>query len=130
MIKQKFSVIGKIVNAFDTDRMNIYRNITIENPDGSTGESLSPVPIFEDVPCHLTFKRIDNPDAKTVDTIPVIVVLIVHCSINVDLENGDYLVVKRMGDNGRVLETYKGNIGMPAVSIGRQQVMLLVKENV
>ena len=51
MQKINFEPIGKAMQAFDTDKMDIYRRVEITNPDGTTGESsmeepLSPLRAF------------------------------------------------------------------------------------
>lgn len=107
-----FGKAGKAIGAaFDTDFVDIRRNVK-----GALKE------IYSNVPCHVAFVSADNPDPKTVDVKPVIQSLTVHCGTWVDIQNDDFIVVKKMGSGGEVLKAYSGRCGNPVMSQGRQKV--------
>ena len=120
MNKINFEPIGEALKAFDTDSMDIARKMEIENPDGTTGETEIETPIYTNVPCHIAFISADNPDSATSETKPIIVGLRINCSLDVDIQNGDYIIAKKLSNSGDVLETYKGVIGEPSVSQSRK----------
>ena len=120
MNKVNFEPIGEALKAFDTDSMDIARKMEIENPDGTTGETGIETPIYINVPCHIAFISADNPDSATSETKPIIVGLRINCSLDVDIQNGDYIIAKKLSNSGDVLETYKGVIGEPSVSQSRK----------
>lgn len=120
MNKINFEPIGEALKAFDTDSMDIARKMEIENPDGTTGETGIETPIYTNVPCHIAFISADNPDSATSETKPIIVGLRINCSLDVDIQNGDYIIAKKLSNSGDVLETYKGVIGEPSVSQSRK----------
>lgn len=122
MNKINFEPIGDAMKAFDTDKMDIYRRTDIVNPDGTTGETSPLVPFYTDVPCHIAFVSADNPNPATSDTQPIVVGLRIHCSLDIDIQKADYLIVKKLSNNGEVLETYKGLVGEPKVSQSRKSV--------
>ncbi|MEG0431066.1 MAG: hypothetical protein RR420_05580 [Anaerovoracaceae bacterium] len=122
--------IGKYMKVFDTDKMDIGRRIEIENPDGSTGETLPEEPIYIDVPCNISFKEIDNPDTETFKTKPIIMALQINCDLNVDLLNNDYIVAKKCDYKGEVLQTYKGNIGHPATDQNRTWAIMDIRDSI
>ena len=130
MEKINFEVIGKAMKVFDTDKMDIYRNSNIINPDGTTGESDIKVPLYENIPCHISFVTADNPDNSTVDTKPIITGLKINCSLEVDLQNGDYIIASKLSNAGEVLEVYKGIIGHPTVTQSRKSAEMEMRTDI
>ena len=122
--------IGQYMSIFDTDKIDIGRRMEITNPDGSTGETLPEEPIYTDVPCNISFKEIDNPDSETFSTKPIIIALQINCDLKVDLQNNDYVTAKKCDSQGNVLQTYKGNIGHPAVDQNRLWAVMDIRESV
>lgn len=122
MQKINFEPIGEAMRAFDTDKMSIYRRMPVENPDGTTGETSQNVPIYENVDCHIAFIDADNPDSATVQTRPIIMGIRIHCGLEVDIQNGDYVVANKLSNNGDILETYSGIVGEPSVTESRKSV--------
>lgn len=121
MQKVNFEPIGKAMQMFDTDLIDINRRMEIVNPDGTTGETGVDTPLYSKVACHVAFISADNPDSATSQTKPIIVGLQINCSLDVDLQNGDYITAYKMANDGKtVLETYKGIIGEPTVSQSRK----------
>ena len=124
MNKINFSDIGKAMQVFDTDKMDIGRRQSIQNPDGTIGETTPDVPIYTDIPCHISFTKADNPDSGTVDIEPVITGVQINCSLDVDLQKDDYITAKKLDSDGNVLETYKGIIGFPTVTQSRKSALM------
>jgi hypothetical protein len=120
MNKINFEPIGEAMKAFDTDKMDISRRMEIINPDGTTGETTTDTPLYTDIACHIAFVTSDNPDSKTADSQPIIVGIQINCPLEVDLQNGDYIIAKKLANSGEILETYKGIIGEPTVSQSRK----------
>lgn len=128
-MKANFESIGKAMEYFDTDKMDIARKQAIENPDGTTGETGLDTPIYIDVPCHISFVKADNPDTNTVDVQPVITGLKINCSLDIDLQKGDYITAKKLSSTGEVLETYRGIIGFPTVTQSRKSAEMEMSTN-
>ena len=120
MAKINFESIGKAMQLFDTDKIDIGRRVPVLNPDQTSGESNPEIPLYKDVPCHISFIKADNPDTDTVDTKPIITGIRINCSLDVDLQNGDYITAYKLSNDGSVLETYTGIIGFPTVNQSRQ----------
>lgn len=130
MNKINFEKIGEVMQAFDTDKMDIYRRMEIQNPDGTTGETSTDTPIYKDVACHIAFIIADNPNPETIDTKPVVVGLQINCPLEVDLQNNDYVIAKKLANDGTVLETYKGIIGFPTTSQSRKSAEMKMETDV
>lgn len=130
MKKINFEPIGEVMKAFDTDSIDIYRKMEIINPDGTTGETGIETPIYVDVACHIAFLTADNPDANTSDTKPIIVGLQINCPLEVDLQNGDYIVAKKLSNDGKVLETYSGTIGEPTTDQARKSAEMQMRTDI
>lgn len=130
MNKIDFGPIGKALSAFDTDLIDIYRRLEIENPDGTSGETPSDVPLYTNVACHVAFVTADNPNSNTSDTKPIVVGLQINCPLDVDIQNGDYIVAKKLAANSEVLEVYKGTIGEPTVSQSRKSAEMKMETDI
>lgn len=130
MNKVDFSIMREPLQIFDTDSIDIGRRQTIINPDGTEGETNPTTPLYIDIPCHITFETIDNPDSATVDTDPVISVMTISCDVSVDLQNNDYITARVQDVNGNVLETYTGSIGFPEIVAGRKSAKMAMRKDV
>lgn len=103
-----FEVIGKKIHKYlDTDLMDIKRN----------GQE-----IYSNIPCNIQINQADNPDPTAVDVVPIISSLTINMPQYVDVQNNDRIVAKRMSNDGKVLEVYKGNCGFPSVWQARKSV--------
>ena len=130
MNKVNFEPIGEAMQAFDTDKIDIARRTEIVNPDGTTGESGVETPLYTNIPCHISFSQIDNPDPNTAETRPIIKALVINCSLDVDLQNGDFITAYKLANNGDVIETYSGVIGEPTSSMSRKSANMEVRTNI
>lgn len=111
-----FGQIGDIIsNFFDTDYVDIKRDV-----DGQLQE------IYSNVKCHIAFASTDNPDPATVDIKPIIQSLIIHYPLWVDINNNDFLIAKKMSNEGQLLAVYSGRCGNPVVSQGRKKVSMIM----
>lgn len=130
MNKINFEPIGEIMQAFDTDKMNIGRTQEIMNPDGTIGFTDPTIPIYRDVPCHISFNNIDNPDPNTAQTRPIINSLTINCPLEVDLRNGDYITAYKLSYEGNIIETYIGVIGEPNSTMSRKSASMQVRTDI
>ena len=130
MEKINFEPIGKAMEAFDTDKMDIGRREEIENPDGTSGETEPTTPIYTNIPCHLSFEQLDYPSGNTVETRPVNKILKISCKVDIDLQNGDYITAYKLSSNGDIIETYIGIIGEPSTTMSRKTAEMQVRTNV
>lgn len=113
-MKINFQKIGRIIaDYFDSDYIDIKRDV---------GNDLQE--IYSNVPCHLSFSSVDNPDPTTVDVKPIIQSIVVNLPNYVDIQNNDFLVMKRMSNDNALLAVYSGRCGNPAASQGRQKVIV------
>lgn len=128
--KIDFSIMSKPLQIFDTDEIDIGRRTEIENPDGTTGETNPDIPLYTNIPCHISFITADNPDGNTVDTKPIITGLQINCSLDVDLQNGDYITARKLSSSGEILETYRGVIGFPTVTQSRKSAEMEMRTDI
>lgn len=110
----KFGTIGNIISKYmDTDYIDIKRDI-----DGKLQE------VYSNVPCNLEMSSADNPDPLTIDLKPIIQSVTVHMNTWVDVQNNDFIVAKKMGTDGEVLQVYSGRCGYPATDQGRKKITI------
>ena len=124
MDKINFGAISNALKLLDTDKMDIGRRTEVVNPDGTTGETNPNAPLYTNIPCHISFQTADNPNSNTVDVEPIITGLDINCSLEVDLQKGDYVTAYKLDNAGNVLETYKGIIGYPTVTQSRKSALM------
>lgn len=130
MNKINFGVMSEALKLLDTDKMDIGRKTEIVNPDGTTGETNPKVPLYTDIPCHISFITADNPDSNTVDVEPTITGLDINCALEVDLQKGDYITAKKLDNTGNILETYIGIIGYPTVTQSRKSALMEMRTDI
>ena len=111
-----FGQIGNIISElFDTDYVDIKRDI-----NGRLQE------IYSNVICHISYSSVDNPNPETVDIKPIIQSLTIHFALWVDIKNNDFIIAKKMDNNGNLLAVYSGRCGNPIFSQGRQKVSIVM----
>lgn len=109
-----FGQIGNIIsNIMDTDYIDIKRDV-----DSSLVE------VYSNIPCHIAYVSIDNPNADTVDIKPIIQGITVHIPLWVDVRNNDFIIAKKIDSNGNIAGVYSGRCGNPVVSQGRKKVLM------
>lgn len=114
-----FGQIGNVMSKyFDTDYMDIKRDVL--------GQLQT---VYVNVPCNISFKTADNPDPVTVAVKPINTSLVVHMSRDIDIRNDDYLILKKVGENNRILHTYGGRCGEPVMYQSRQKVTVAMKSD-
>lgn len=126
-----FGSIGSIIgDVMDSDRIDIGRSTIITLPDGSITVTDPNVPLYTDIPCHLSFSDIDNPDPVAVGSVPIIHALSINCAVGIDLQNADRIWARKLAADGTVLEVYEGVIGAPIVDQSRQTATMAVRQGV
>lgn len=126
-----FGQIADTISEYmDTDVMSIGRRMEITNPNGTIGETNPEIPLYTNIPCHASFENVDNPDPNTVDTKPIITTILIHCSVSIDIQNGDLIKLDKLNSNGEVLESYKATCGEPITNQSRKTVRMGIKANV
>ena len=114
-----FDRISSTISSYmDTDLLDITRYA-----EGAKEASI----VASNVPCHIEICSADNPEPLAVDVLPVVSSLRVHMPTSVDVQNGDYLIAKKMSSPGDVLIAYRGVCGHPAVDQARQYITLVMQ---
>lgn len=121
----KLSGISNIIAMTYTDRMIVKRFTSSLNDDGTTNVSESPIPVYEDVPCRLSFTQVDNPESERDDSNPTYLRTQVFCDVSIEVLKGDTLIIHRMQDDGTVLETYEGTANKPYLYPSHQQIQFV-----
>jgi len=120
-----FGIMGDIIGEYmDTDEIDVYRSILITLPDGSIMESDPNIPYISNAACHLSFNETDSPNAGTVGADPIIISVTINCSIDIDIDNKDRIIARKLAADGTVLERYEGVIGMPATNQSRKTAIM------
>lgn len=109
-----FGRIGEIISkVMDTDYIDIRRDF-----EGQLVE------VYSNIPCHIAYVSIDNPNAETVDIKPIIQGITIHFPLWVDVRNNDFIIAKKIDVDGAIGGVYSGRCGNPVVSQGRKKVLM------
>lgn len=115
------TVYKGIASLLYSDKLSIYRHTTKQNADGTTATILPTTPLYENIPCRISFSRtIDLTTDKAINKLPIHLIPKVFCDTDVDIKAGDYLIIERKK------ETYKGIGGKPNVYETHQEISLTV----
>ena len=108
-----YSAYAKYFNLLFTDSADVYRYGEVIDTDGTTNNVLSDLPILENVACRLSFSSKDSA-SRTEEYNEERTGMKIFCALDVYLQNGDFLQIRRMHDS-QVLGLYQGQIGRPAL---------------
>lgn len=124
----KIAGLGKFFAMLYDDQMDIYRTSKVENDDNTTDISYEPEPLYKDIKCRLSFSSDDTGSDTEVDRNPVRFNPKLFCAASVDLQAGDYVVVRRYADDGSIMMTYEGRAALPSKYSTHQEASVHIDE--
>lgn len=124
----KLAGLGKLFAVLYNDRMDIYRTSKEANEDSTTDISYKPGPLYEDIQCRISFNSDDTGSDSEVDRTPVRYNPKLFCRAEVDLQAGDYVVVRRYADDGSIVKTYQGTVAQPSWYSTHQEAFMRIDE--
>lgn len=124
----KLAGLGKLFAVLYNDRMDIYRTSKEANEDSTTDISYKPEPLYEDIQCRISFNSDDTGSDSEVDRTPVRYNPKLFCRAEVDLQAGDYVVVRRYADDGSIVKTYQGTVAQPSWYSTHQEAFMRIDE--
>ena len=124
----KLAGLGKLFAILYNDHMDIYRTAKESNDDNTTNISYEPQPLYKDIPCRLSFSSDDTASDAEVDRNPVKFSPKLFCGPDADLKAGDYIVVRRLADDGSVIKTYQGQVALPSWYSTHQEAFVRIDE--
>ena len=124
----KLAGLGKLFAMLYNDRMDIYRTSKDTNNDNTIDIAYEPEPRYKAIQCRLSFSSDDTGADSEVDRNPVRFNPKLFCKAEVDLQAGDYVVVRRYADNGSVTATYQGQVSKPSWYSTHQEAFMRIDE--
>lgn len=124
----KLAGLGKLMSILYDDKMDIYRTTKTNNDDTTTDISYNPEPLYKDLKCRLSFSSDDSGADSEVDRNPVRFGPKLFYAMEVDLQAGDYVVVRRYADNGSIMMTYEGRVAQPSKYSTHQEALMRIDE--
>ncbi|HUM41506.1 MAG TPA: hypothetical protein PKI14_00990 [Fervidobacterium sp.] len=118
-----------IITTMFTDKMDITRYIEVTNSDGTTETKLPDNPLYVDVNCRISFVSEESPKDGEVDDNPVKITPKIFCKTTADIQAGDYITVRRFDDDGNIMATFSGQIGLPSIYPTHKEALFLIKES-
>ncbi|MCL2225579.1 MAG: hypothetical protein FWB96_11495 [Defluviitaleaceae bacterium] len=85
--------------------------------------------VYSNVSVHASRSAIDNPDVANAATSPVVVNVTLHMKTDVDIQNGDTVIVKLPDENAEsILDAFQGICGDPYTVNSRKRANLTMKQ--
>lgn len=120
--------LGKFHTILYDDRFDVYRTDSGYNGDGSTDIFYQQEPIYKDVHGRISFVSDDRGSDSETDRVPIKFDPKLFCASDVDIKAGDYVVIRRYSDDGRLIHTYRGTLSMPSWYSTHQETFVRVSE--
>lgn len=124
----KLAGLGKLYSILYDDKMDIRRYVKHKNEDGTTQTDLDMTPIATDVPCRVSFGHDDLPTDQKVDMDKINFTPKIFCACTVDLMAGDVITARRYSDDGTIIHTYEGSVGLPSWYSTHQEAYFHIDE--
>lgn len=125
----KLGGFSGIVGSMFDDKMDINRYQDTLNDDGTTDTKMSETPIHKNISCRVSFSTDESPRDSQVDDVPIKNVPKIFCGLNVDIRAGDFVTVRRFGDDGSVIATYSGKVGLPSVFATHKEALFSIERS-
>lgn len=112
------------------DKCDVYIFEQEKNDNGSTSTRKSKVAKFIDVPCKISFslRSWDTFSHKEIDITPYEKQPKIFMEVEYKVNPGDYLEARRYDpQTGELIAEYKGQAGLPQVSLTHQEILLDVR---
>lgn len=124
----KIAGLGKFFAMLYDDRMDIYRTSKVETDDKTTDISYEPEPLYTNIKCRLSFSSDDTGSDTEVDRNPIRFSPKLFCDTSVDLQAGDFVVVRRYADSGSIMMSYEGRVALPSRYSTHQEAFVRIDE--
>lgn len=110
------------------DKVTIYRYGDKVNEDGSTSvnKNANPVEDMDNIKCKFSFKYTDNPMDSTEDNKPMNRIVSLHCGLEYNILEGDYIIGTRKDELSGITQTIKGQCNKPN-RVGHHQEILIAE---
>lgn len=112
------------------DECDIFVYDKVKKSNGATSTKKSLVPVYQKVPCKVSFslRTWDMFSRKEIDTTPYEKQPKIFMEVEYKVEPGYYIEARRYDPKTReLIGTYKGQAGLPQVSLTHQEVLLDVR---
>lgn len=112
------------------DKCDVFKYEKVSNENGSKSTKKDKVPVYENVPCKISFslRTWDMFSHKVIDTTPYEKQPKIFMEVEYKVEPGYYLECRRYDQQtGEIIGIYKGQAGLPQVSLTHQEILLDVK---
>ena len=122
----KLAGLGKLFTMLYDDQLDIYRTDKKSNDDNTVDISYQPTPLYSGIRCRLSFSSDDTGADSEVDRNPVRFNPKLFCETGVDLQAGDYVAIRRYGDDGTLLALYQGQVSQPSKYSTHQEAFVRI----
>lgn len=124
----KLAGLGTFFAMLYNDQMDIYRTDKGVNEDETTDVFYEPEPLYKEIKCRLSFSSDDTASDSEVDRNPIRYNPKLFCESQVDLQAGDYVVIRRYADDGSVTKIYQGQVAQPSWYSTHQEAFIRIDE--
>ena len=112
------------------DKCDIFVYDKVKKDNGAISTKKSLTPIYKNVPCKISFsfRTGDMFNRKSIDTNTYEKQPKIFMDVEYKVEPGYYIEARRFDPkSGQLIATYKGQAGLPQVSLTHQEILLDVR---
>lgn len=124
----RLSAFSGIIASMYTDSLDVYRYASTANADKSTSVTIGSTPVHSNVPCRVSFIKVETPLDNSPDGVPIITAIKLFFATNQDISEGDFIVVRKLGTDGSILAVFSGNVGLPSVYETHKEALIKIWE--
>ena len=114
-----------------TDKCTVFAYKEAEDDDGAVATVKNEIPVYEDVPCHLSFslRVMENFDKTYKDKTRYSKQPKLFINNKYSIPEGSYIVAQKLNTQQQVVAIYKGQCSIASMCTTHQEFLIDVKED-
>lgn len=114
-----------------TDKCTVFKYKDDEDEDGAVATTRDNTPVYEDVPCHVSFslRVMENFDKKYIDKTRYTKQPKIFINNKYTIPEGSYIVAQKLNTEKQVVGTYKGQCSIASMCTTHQEFLIDVRED-
>lgn len=131
MVAINLSSFENLISIMYKDKVSVERLTNFTEPDETTSQKYILVPEYVDLPCKLSWSRIDSATVPTsgVDTNPTSSQPQLFYPLKYDIKKGDRLSIQVIGSENQIIQKIIAIAGTPNVFQINKQVEVSIEED-
>lgn len=113
------------------DSLTVYSASTQEDEDGVTSTMYSATPLYDSIPCKVSYKpKPDRSDSLQTFTNAIDQQIRIHCAPELNIKKGDKFFIEVKDENGAVLDSFwQTTNSKPQKYISHQEILFTILQD-